>query len=139
MTHCNLAQFHHFELIALGLIFFVLSDRRLGSGLVVVGWTMKWATLLKDFKEKVGLAQSPDASTSADSFPVDLSAPPSSSSSSTSPSASHPGASSRLDFSSSPSRYHHLLFWLCFDLIVVATCFCLMGPYFIDCFSFRLD
>ncbi|KAL1216555.1 Protein SPIRRIG [Cardamine amara subsp. amara] len=66
---------------------------------------MKWATLLKDIKEKVGLTQSPDA-TSSDAFAVDLTAPPSSSSSS--PSFTY-ASSSLHDFNSSPSRDNHEL------------------------------
>ncbi|CDY32496.1 BnaA09g51000D [Brassica napus] len=64
---------------------------------------MKWSTLLKDIKEKVGLAQSPDSAT-ADAFSVDLTAP-------SSPlSTTHAGESSRSDFNSSPSsREHHEL------------------------------
>ncbi|CAN8295817.1 unnamed protein product [Cochlearia groenlandica] len=62
---------------------------------------MKWASLLKDIKEKVGLAQSPDASTS-NAFSVDLTAPPSSSSSS--PSFTYAAGSSLRDFNLSPSR-----------------------------------
>lgn len=59
---------------------------------------MKWSTLLKDIKEKVGLAQSSDSPT-ADAFPVDLTAP------SSPQSTTHAGESSRSDFNSSPSRY----------------------------------
>uniref|UniRef100_A0A1J3I2E2 WD repeat and FYVE domain-containing protein 3 n=1 Tax=Noccaea caerulescens TaxID=107243 RepID=A0A1J3I2E2_NOCCA len=68
---------------------------------------MKWATLLKDIKEKVGLAQSSDTAT-ADAFSVDLTAPQSSS---TSPSSSYGPPSSLRDFSSSPSpsRENHEL------------------------------
>lgn len=80
------------------------STTRLGSwefgSTLVVGWTMKWSTLLKDIKEKVGLAQSSSDSTTADAFPVDLTAP-----SSSSPSTTYAGDSSRYDFNSSPSRY----------------------------------
>uniref|UniRef100_A0A0D3DZ67 BEACH-type PH domain-containing protein n=1 Tax=Brassica oleracea var. oleracea TaxID=109376 RepID=A0A0D3DZ67_BRAOL len=63
---------------------------------------MKWSTLLKDIKEKVGLAQSSDSAT-ADAFPVDLTAP------SSPQSTTHAGESSRSDFNSSPSREHHEL------------------------------
>jgi hypothetical protein len=66
---------------------------------------MKWATLLKDIKEKVGLAQSSDS----DPFPVDLTAPPSSSSSSSSPSFTYPSSSSLHHFNFSPSRDNHEL------------------------------
>ncbi|KAG2260444.1 hypothetical protein Bca52824_079738 [Brassica carinata] len=67
---------------------------------------MKWSTLLKDIKEKVGLAQSSSDPSTSDAFPVDLTAPPSSSSSP----LSYAGESSRIDFNSSPSsREHHEL------------------------------
>ncbi|CAN8311060.1 unnamed protein product [Cochlearia groenlandica] len=64
---------------------------------------MKWATLLKDIKEKVGLAQSPDSANSDAFSAVDLTAPPPSSSSS-------PSLKPSLhDFKSSPSRDNHEL------------------------------
>lgn len=81
---------------------------------------MKWATLLKDIKEKVGLAQSSDAAT-ADPFPVDLTAPPSSSSS---PSFTY-AAPSLHDFNSSPSRYSSFLpSFLTTSLLVVLDLVC---------------
>ncbi|KAK9281704.1 hypothetical protein L1049_004608 [Liquidambar formosana] len=59
------------------------------------GKTMKWVTLLKDIKEKVGLSQPPSASSS----PVSASS-----------SAGRDNApSTRLDFASSPSRDKHEL------------------------------
>ncbi|CAK9143766.1 unnamed protein product, partial [Ilex paraguariensis] len=54
------------------------------------GKTMKWVTLLKDFKEKVGLSQPPSASSS-----------PSSTSSSSLP--VNNASSTKHDFLSSPS------------------------------------
>ncbi|XP_010501297.1 PREDICTED: protein SPIRRIG-like [Camelina sativa] len=64
---------------------------------------MKWATLLKDIKSKVGLAQSSDT----DPFAVDLTTPPSSSSP---PSSTYnPSSSSQYVFNSSPSRDNHEL------------------------------
>jgi hypothetical protein len=60
---------------------------------------MKWVTLLKDIKEKVGLTQSPSPSSS----PATTGAPPPSSS----PANSHNASSSTTfhDFPSSPSRF----------------------------------
>ncbi|XP_027161043.1 protein SPIRRIG [Coffea eugenioides] len=56
--------------------------------------TMKWATLLKDFKEKVGLSQTPSAAASSSS----------SSSAVSSPFPDYNAFSSNQEFSSSPSR-----------------------------------
>lgn len=98
---------------------------------------MKWATLLKDIKEKVGLAQSSDA----DPFAVDLTAP---SSSSTSPPFTYAPPSSQLDFNSSLSRYP---FFLCFISLwfsdvasysLLTLLLCLFGDQSLRCFSFRL-
>jgi hypothetical protein len=62
---------------------------------------MKWVTLLKDFKEKVGLTQSSPTSTSSSSAP-----PPSSPSSS---SRDHNAFSASIT-SSSPSRFVSFFF-----------------------------
>ncbi|VFQ97163.1 unnamed protein product, partial [Cuscuta campestris] len=62
------------------------------------GRTMKWATLLKDFKEKVGLSQPP----STVSSPTHAAASPF-------PDRYPISASSHLDFASSPSRDKHEL------------------------------
>jgi len=62
---------------------------------------MKWVTLLKDIKEKVGLTHSPSSSSPATTVP-----PPSS------PAYSHNASSSSTfqDFSASPSRFFSLPF-----------------------------
>ena len=69
--------------------------------------TMKWVTLLKDIKEKVGLTQSPSSATSSSSSP---SAASSSSSSAAAAGAGgdDPNARWRDSSLSSPSRFDSL-------------------------------
>ena len=67
------------------------------------GKTMKWGSLLKDIKEKVGLAQS--------STPTSTATTVSSSSSSSSSNRDANASSTRYDFAFSPSRFD-LLFSL---------------------------
>lgn len=73
------------------------------------GKTMKWGTLLKDLREKVGLTQSPSSSFSA-------SATASSSSSSAAALSSNNNANSALHGSYSPSRSTH---FLVFQLLII--------------------
>ena len=75
---------------------------------------MKWVSLLKDIKEKVGLAQSSTATLTATSV---------SSSSSSSSNRDANASSTRYDFASSPSRFD-----LLFSLFLIFQKFILIFP-----------
>lgn len=66
---------------------------------------MKWASLLKDLREKVGLSQTPSPASAYS---------PSSSSAASSPFRDYNASSSNQEFSSSPSRFVFFIIFFLF-------------------------